>query len=138
MKLCYFEAAKQCSYLSDYHGASSVKVGAVAIFKRSVIAKGFNQNKTHPLQKKYNVYRYKFQSSHYYPCKIHAEMEVISKIRRLDINFSDVEIYVYREFKDSTLAMARPCAACVKAMKDLGIRKICYTTPDGYCEERFN
>jgi hypothetical protein len=64
-------------------------------------------------------------------------MEIISKIQKLDINFSEVEIYVYRQFKDGSLAMARPCSACIKAMKDLGIKKFCYTTPYGYCEEKF-
>ena len=64
-------------------------------------------------------------------------MELISKIRYLDINFAEVEIYVYRETKSGKRAMARPCAACTKALKDLGIKKICYTTDDGFCEEKF-
>lgn len=68
---------------------------------------------------------------------MHAEMELISKIRYLDINFSEVEIYVYRETKSGRRAMARPCAACTKALKDLGIKKVFYTTDDGFCEERY-
>lgn len=69
---------------------------------------------------------------------MHAEIELISKIRYLDINFSEVEIYVYRETKDGRKALARPCKACTQALRDLGIKKVCYTTDDGYCEERFD
>lgn len=137
MKADFFKAAKKCAEQSNYKGASSAKIGAVAVFRRTIIAQGHNQDKTHPLQQRYNIYRYDVNGNHYYPSKIHAEMELISKIRYLDINFAEVEIYVYRETKSGRRAMARPCAACTKALKDLGIKKICYTTDDGYCEEKF-
>lgn len=137
MRSYFFEEAKRCSYKSDYIGAVSVRIGAVAVLKGIVIAKGYNRNKTHPLQEKYNCYRYNTQSNHYYPSKIHAEMEIVSKIRNLDIDFSKVIIYVYRETKEGTLAMARPCKACTAALKDLGIKTVCYTTENGYCEERY-
>ena len=137
MRSCFFEEAKRCSYKSDYIGAASARIGAVAVLKGIVIAKGYNRNKTHPLQEKYNCYRYNTQSNHYYPSKIHAEMEVVSKIRNLDIDFSKVTIYVYRETKEGVLAMARPCKACTAALKDLGIKTVCYTTENGYCEERY-
>ena len=137
MRQKFFHAARNCALQSNYNGASSAKIGAVAVFRRTVIAQGRNQDKTHPLQQQYNIYRYDVNGDHYYPSKIHAEMEIISKIRYLDINFSEVEIYVYRETKDGRKAMARPCAACTQALKDLGIRKVCYTTNEGYCEERF-
>lgn len=137
MRKEFFYAAKRCAEQSDYVGASDVKIGAVAVFRRTIIARGHNQNKTHPLQERYNIYRYNTHSNHYYPSKMHAEIELISKIRYLDINFSEVEIYVYRETKDGKKAMARPCSACTKALKDLGIKKVFYTTNDGYCEERY-
>lgn len=137
MRKEFFEAAKRCAAQSDYYGASSAKVGAVAIFRRTIIARGHNQNKTHPLQHRYNVYRYDTNGPHYYPSKMHAEIELISKIRYLDINFNEVEVYVYRETKAGRKALARPCAACTKALKDLGIKKVFYTTDDGFCEERY-
>ena len=137
MRSCFFNEAKRCSFKSDYHGATAAKIGAVAVFKGTVIAKGYNQNKTHPLQYKYNCHRFNTNSNHYYPSKIHAEMEVVSKIRNLDIDFSKVTIYVYRETKEGILAMARPCKACTAALKDLGIKTVCYTTENGYCEERY-
>ena len=100
MKTEFFKAAKKCAEQSNYNGASSAKIGAVAVFRRTIIAQGRNQDKTHPLQQRYNIYRYNVNGNHYYPSKMHAEMELISKIRYLDINFSEVEIYVYRETKD--------------------------------------
>ena len=42
---------------------------------------------------------------------------------------------MYREHKDGTLAMARPCSRCLAVIKSLGIRKIKYTTEDGYASE---
>lgn len=136
MKKKFFKIAKEIAEESDYKGAINAKLGAVAVFRHTVIAKSCNQNKTHPLQQRYNIYRYKNpNTNHYYPCKVHAEMSVLAKIRNLDINFSEVEIYVYRELKSGKRAKARPCAACMRALKDLGLRKIFYTTDDGYCEE---
>ena len=137
MKTEFFKAAKKCAEQSNYRGASNAKIGAVAVFRRTIIAQGHNQDKTHPLQQRYNIYRYDVNGNHYYPSKMHAEIKLISKIRYLDINFSEVEIYVYRETKDGRKAMARPCKACTQALRDLGIKKVCYTTNDGYCEERF-
>ena len=40
MRSCFFNEAKRCSFKSDYHGATAAKVGAVAVFKGTVIAKG--------------------------------------------------------------------------------------------------
>ena len=38
--------------------------------------------------------------------------------------------------KKGGLGMARWCPACMAALKSLGIKKICYTTDDGYAEEK--
>lgn len=135
MRSCFFEEARRCSLKSDYVGASDVKIGAVAVFRRTIIARGCNRNKTHPLQERYNIYRYNMHSNHYYPSKMHAEMELISKIRYLDINFSEVEIYVYRETKDGRKAMAKPCLACESALRELGVKRVYYTGNNSYIAE---
>lgn len=135
MRKEFFKAAKSCAELSDYIGASDVKIGAVAVFRRTIIARGHNQNKTHPLQERYNIYRYNTRGNHYYPSKMHAEIELISKIRYLDINFSEVEIYVYRETKDGKKALAKPCLACETALRELGIKRVYYTGNNSYISE---
>ena len=60
----------------------------------------------------------------------------LQKIQYLDIDFSKVHIYVYRETKDGKLANANPCPSCRAALKKFSIRNIHYTTADGYCFER--
>ena len=48
MKAEFFKAAKKCAEQSNYNGASSAKIGAVAVFRRTIIAQGRNQDKTLP------------------------------------------------------------------------------------------
>lgn len=131
-----FAAAREVSFESDYTGGSKVKMGCVVAYCGTILARGSNTNKTHPIQDKYNVYRFPKQSSRYLPPKAHAELAAISKLKYLDIDWSKVHVYVYREYADGSLAMARPCAACIAAIKnEFHIKHIHYTSPDGYCHE---
>ena len=129
-----FRMARACSLQSDYCG--SARIGCIAVYKGSVLAKGFNSDKTHTIQSRYNVMRYKDIGNRYLPSKIHGELAVLQKIKYLDIDFSRVHIYVYRELKDGTIAMARPCPACMAAIKQMGIKHIHYTTECGFAAER--
>lgn len=133
-----FKLARECSLKSDYtSNCSSAKVGCITVYKGTVLTKSFNSDKTHTIQAKYNKWRYNpEQSKKYLPCKIHAELGCIQRIKYLDIDFSKVHIYVYRETKKGELAMARPCPSCLAAIKELGIRYIHYTTDSGYAVER--
>ena len=47
-----FKRAKEISCLSDYN---RIHIGCVAVYKNHVLAVGYNTNKTHPLQMKYNL-----------------------------------------------------------------------------------
>lgn len=129
-----FRMARAVSFQSDYCG--SARIGCIAVYKGSVLAKGFNSDKTHTIQSRYNVMRYKDIGNRYLPSKIHGELAVLQKIKYLDIDFSRVHIYVYRELKNGTMAMARPCPACMAAIKQLGIKHIHYTTECGFAAER--
>lgn len=53
----------------------------------------------------------------------------------MDINFSKVKLYIFRKNLNGEIAMSRPCAACTKAIDDLGIKEIHYTTTGGYAKE---
>lgn len=68
--------------------------------------------------------------------RIHAEINCITGIRKLDVNFGKVKLYVYRERSLGGKGLSRPCAACMAAIKDLGIRDVYYTTDDGFVYER--
>lgn len=131
-----FKAARECSFKSDYSGGGKPRVGCVVVYKNTILAKGWNSDKTHTDQAKFNVMRYKDAGNNYLPNKVHSEVAALTKIKYLDIDFSKVHIYVYRELKNGHLAMARPCAACMAAIKNLNIKNIHYTTNDGYAFEK--
>ena len=124
----YFQKAHQIATISDY---KKTHVGCVAVYQGQVIGLGCNCNKTHPVQKKYNMYRKDLMLP-----KLHAEISCLNQIKHLDINFSKVKLYIYRIRKDQPFGMARPCPSCMAAIRDLGIRNIYYTTNDGYAHEK--
>lgn len=126
----YFNKARQVATISDYY---KTHVGCVAVYQGQVIGLGCNCNKTHPTQKFYN--RFRKDTDSLLP-KLHAEINCINQLKNLDINFSKVKLYIYRIRKDQPYGLARPCASCMAAIKDLGIRDIYYTTNDGYSYER--
>lgn len=125
----YFEAARAVAQLSDF---PKVKVGCVVTYRHRIISSGFNAQRTAPIQKKYNKYRFSDDT----PASLHAEIACLKPlVKRKDIDFKRVNLYVYREYFNGDLAMARPCESCFKLIKDLGIRNIYYTTSDGYAHE---
>ena len=128
--LAYFAAAKAVSELSDH---KHYKIGAVVVMNHRIISSASNSNsKTHPLQKKYNKYRFTDDGEH----KQHAELAALVPLIRDGIDLSNAAIYVYRVHKNGTLAMSRPCPSCMQLIKDVGIKRIFYTTENGYAYEK--
>ena len=131
-----FKLARECSFKSDYKsGCSSARIGCVIVYKGAILTKTWNSDKTHTFQEKYNKWRYKADVKHYLPSKAHAEVAGLQKIKYLDIDFSKVHVYTYRELKNGHIAMSRPCPSCIAAMRALHIKHMHYTTDDGYCHE---
>lgn len=135
----YFKFAQEAATKSTYHGSHNFKpaIGAVAIYKKSIVATASNSNKTSPLQAKYNIYRFKDSNT---LDKAHCETILIQKLRWKfgdSIDWSKIYIYLYREYKDGSLGPSRPCPSCMMMLKELGIKKIYYTTEDGFVEEKF-
>lgn len=127
----YFNVAKEVSKLSDF---PRVQIGACAVYKHKVISTGCNSLRTSPLQKKYNQYRFAVETPH----TCHAELSCLKPlIGRKDINFKNVELYVYRENKNGTPLLARPCCSCEKLIRDLKIKKVFFSTYGGYASEEF-
>lgn len=127
----YFKAAKAISEMSDFE---RVKIGAVAVYSHRIISSGTNSTKTNPLQKKYNIHRFSVDSGH----TLHAETQcLLPLIGRKDIDFSRVYLYIYRQHKDGSLAMSRPCKSCEQLIRNLGIKKIYYTGDDSFIAENF-
>ena len=137
----FFKFARQASLKADYRScgrSNAPAIGGIAVWKGSIVAEAWNTNKTSPLQAKYNYYRYHNESL---PAKCHCETQLIQRLRWKfgeNLDWSRVDIYLYREYKDGSLALSRPCTSCIHMLKDeFGIKRIFYTTPDGFVEENF-
>lgn len=129
----FFNIAREISYLGDYH---RTKVGAVVVEKNHILSTGFNSNKTRPLQHKYNFYRDMTDYEHSI-ARQHAEVDALSPLIGKEIDWSRVSIYVYRELKNGQKGCSRPCAACSKLIRDLGIKEIFYINQYGdYVKEK--
>ena len=125
----YFKAAKSMSELSNF---KQYHIGCIAVYKHKIISSGYNSNRTNPKQKSLNKYRFNADTKH----TLHAELAcLIPLISRYDIEFKDVELYIYREHKNGELALARPCAGCQALIRELGIKSIYYTNDGGYSHE---
>lgn len=98
-----------------------------------VIAVGYNQLKTSPVQKKYNKYRMGEFPPHVHNDTLHAEIDALNKGSYLNVDWKDVIIYVGRADKAGNPRLAKPCPACLEAIKERGIKRIYYTTNEnGY------
>lgn len=111
-------------------------LGSVMTIGNKVISTGYNQLKTSPTQKKYNVYRIRERKrefpNHIHNDSLHAEIDCLNKSSFFDVNWKDVILYVGRIDKAGNPRLAKPCPACMEAIKDRGIKRVYYTTEDGY------
>lgn len=131
----YLYKAKRIADISDFEKQN---IGCVAVYKGDIISVGYNSNRTHPMQKYYNKYReIKYKQDEMLP-KLHAEINCLNSIKMLDIDFSRVKLYIYRKRRDQEYGLARPCPSCMRAIMDLGILDIYYTTNYGFCHEKVN
>lgn len=125
----YFKAAKAMSELSDF---KQHHIGCVAVSGHKIISSGYNSRKTNPIQKRLNAHRFDVDTNH----TVHAELScLLPLINRQDINFSDVSLYVYREYKNGKPALSRPCPSCMALIRELGIKKIYYSGDNSYINE---
>lgn len=109
------------------------RIGAILVVKGKVVARGYNSTKSHPMQKIYNAERTDVTDSA--PHYLHAEIDILTKIRGMDLDFKNAELYVYHINNKGEQRMARPCAACMKAIKEHEISVIHYSTPEGLATE---
>lgn len=116
----YLRMAKQVSKKSDHH---SHKMGCVIVKGNKVLGTGFNAMKTHP------------KSPHTYK-NIHAEFMATLNARPASIDGATA--YVFREQKNGTWAVAKPCKDCRKFLMDSGIRKVVYSFEGSFQQEDLN
>jgi len=122
--------AQNVSKLSDYN---QHHIGCVLEYKKHIVTSGYNVDKSHPVQARYNKYRKMrgLNIAH----KLHAEIMCLQAAKKYDINFGECTLYIFRAWKTGEWAMARSCASCLAMIKDLGIKRIVYTTDNGYAVE---
>lgn len=121
--------ARHVSHCSTF---SRARLGTVITYGNKIISVGFNQLKTSPIQKKYNRYREGEFPPHIHNDTIHSEIDALNKCSFVDIDWKNVTLYVGREDKAGNSKLAKPCPACMQAIRDRGIKKVYYTTEDGY------
>lgn len=126
-----FNYTRKISHRSDH---PRIHIGCIAVYKNDIISVGYNQMKTHTIQKEYNLYR----DPDYENCagNIHAEINCLSKIDFGYYRNDKIVAYVYREDRNGIIACARPCGACMRYMNDCGIQHLYYTTKNGFTYER--
>jgi deoxycytidylate deaminase len=105
-----------------------IKMGSLLVYNKTIISSGFNEEKTHPVQKKYSHLRPKRIGTY-----VHAEVACTNKVREVP---EGSILFIARRYMDGKLAMARPCPSCMNgAIRNKGIRQIVYSTLDGFAVE---
>lgn len=123
----FFNIAKEMSELSNFDRA---RVGAVVVQGKRILSASCNSMKTRPLQFYYNIYRnfenYRDSNS----CE-HAEISALSPLIGKEIEWDKVSIFTYRQLKTGEKACSKPCAACGKLLRDLGIKTVYFVDENG-------
>lgn len=123
--LAIADAVSKTSDFTRYH------LGAVIANGAEILAAACNQMKSHPLQKKYNRVRGEVAINWTH---LHAEIAALNKVKNKKL-LNGATIYISRKTKHGQSALARPCKGCMQALNDYGVKKIVYTTDDGYAVE---
>lgn len=93
------------------------RLGSVVVKSGRILSRGINKyNMLNNLARKYFGYQ-----------TIHAEIDALNQIwdKR---NIKGTTLFVFRTKKNGEPANSRPCDRCMNAIRDLGVRKIVYTT----------
>lgn len=131
----YLNIARNLCYFSDNKKA---KLGCVLVYKNKIISTGYNlQNKTNPLQKKYNGLRGYNPNASFARNTVHAECYALLRAKNLEVDWRKVNVFVFRIKKDGSRGLAKPCEACEAMLKMKGVQNIYYSTESGYCYERY-
>ncbi len=126
----FLNIARSMSESSKYE---KYRIGAILVVKGKIIARGFNAAKGNPLQKRYNLGRSDVGDGA--PHYIHAEMDILRQIRNKDVDLKNAELFIFHINTRDEQRLARPCAACMEAIKDKLIPVIHYSTPNGFATE---
>lgn len=111
---------------------SRSRIAALLVHRNEIIAVGYNKMKSHPMAKRFQ----KHEEALY----LHAEIDCIKNaLRIVDVDYlSKCTMYVLRvkhpenDNKKFIRGMAKPCCGCAMAIETFGIKKVYFTTNEGY------
>ena len=115
----YFRHAIRIAHESK-HPRYRLGAACIAARGRHLYSVGYNSYKTHPIMGG--------------PQTLHAEIHAISRLPR-GVLGSNIHLVIVRLLPNG-YGLARPCPVCISIIEKVGIKRVIYTTGDGYCEER--
>jgi deoxycytidylate deaminase len=114
----FAEMAADCSIHPTH------QVGCAIFVQGKLIALGTNNKRTHPEQRRFGK-----------QVSCHAEFLAIKKLKNKNL-LNGSTLVVCRKLKDGSLAQSRPCELCMPLLLANGVKRIMYSTAEGYKEER--
>lgn len=127
----FFEMAKCLASEAEHYKA---RIGAVIVKKNKILGMAKNAEKSHTQQMKYNRFRCIDNDSIAH--NIHAELKAIIEAVNIHRDISGAKIYIWRHTNDKMCGVSRPCAACMAALAENGIKDIYYTNENSMVYER--
>lgn len=130
MKKKYWNILEKVAIASDPVGRA--RLAACLVYKNELISIGTNKYKTHPFAKK-------FRKNDNAQC-LHAEIDAIKNaLRIVDVDFlTKCTMYVLRvkhpdhDHRKFVHGLAKPCSGCQQAIDTFDLKKVYFTTDDGY------
>lgn len=114
----YLRILKRLALCSDHH---SHKMSCILVRGGKIIGRGYNMLKSHP------------NSPHPRFRQRHAEFNAIISA---SYDVRGATAYIFREQKDGTLAIAKPCTSCSAFLVANGVTEIIYSFQGSYKEEK--
>ncbi len=113
---------------------SRQRLAACLVYKNEIIAVGYNKNKTHPIAKRFQ----KHEEAIY----LHAEVDCIKNALRVydEEIISKAIMYVLRvkrpedNHRAFMRGLAKPCCGCEHAINQFNVKRVLYTTDEGFEE----
>lgn len=116
--------------MRNFHATFAVKGS-------KLIAIGINKNKTHSLNLRN---RKKNQSGIDYSSKklICSELHCLNKVKRLtNFDFRRIELINFRKDREGNYSLSKPCESCCALIRFCGVRRVYYTTKEGFEIQQF-
>ena len=109
---------------------AQARIAASVVYQNNIISIGFNQDKTHPFQKRYG----KNDDAIYLHAETHAIKNAINKISKEKLSKSVLYICRVKILRNKfVFGMSKPCEGCMKAISTFDIKKVYYTLDnEGY------